>query len=428
MKTRAIFLLLATCSLLSIRLSAQNTAGIPDELTRLIMNKDFNAAIRLGNLQLAEDSLNPQVHYYLGLAYSNLKQFRKAAAAFERSNSLMPGNRSLILNLSEVYCELADAGAAEILVSDLVKTDSTDILAWLELAQVYQRMSKTDEAVRIYQALWSADSSNIWYPRQIGMMLARNERYRQALPFLEYVVESDSSDLATYIRLGQAYVYLKADDKIPVLDKAIRQDSSEPLLFRYRGGLFLGANRFPESESDLTMAFELGDSSSFVSRHLGISQFHQSKYQDALQSFSRTVKIDSLDTEAWYYLGYCYKWTENIPRGIECMEHALRLAIPPSTGSIYSGLGLFHNLKGDFKTALIYYGKAIEYNPSDVYPYSQMGVLIEQTSGEKELAKKYYERFLKDYSGSDQTLITYVRYRLQMINEKLFMEGKLTER
>ncbi|MFA6128854.1 MAG: tetratricopeptide repeat protein [Bacteroidales bacterium] len=414
--------------LVNIKLNGQTLSGSPEELNQLILDKRFKEAVVLGNAMLTQDSLNPQVYYCLGLAYSNLKQYTKACSALEMSDKLQPGNKSVILNLADCYCEVADAAAAEILIEDLLKIDSTDTFIWLQLAQVYQRQAEIDKAAGIFNRLWADDSLNIWFPRQIGNMLARNERFQAAIPYLEMVVEADSSDMGSYMRLGQAYINLKLVDKIPVLDKAIRQDSSESVLFRYRGGLQLADGKFSLAEADLLAAFELGDSSNFVSRHLGLSQFHQSKYQEALKSFDRTVKIDSLDTEAWYYLGFCYKWTEDLPKAIDCLNRALKMAIPPSTASIYSGLGLFYNLQRDLKNAMIYYKKSLEYNPNDAYPYSQLGLLVEQTSRDKELAKDYYEKFLFGYTGDDRNLIEYVKSRIQAINEKLFMEGKIKKK
>ncbi len=428
MKAGAYLFLSCLCLLVQGPVQCQETAKAEGKLGQLIQDKNYRTAVEEGLLGLETDSMNPQIHYNLGVAYSNLKQFRSAAHAFETAEKFWPGNKALLLNLSDCYVELANMAAAEAIVKDILRNDSSDTYVWLQLAQICQRQSKPDEAAAIYSRLWSEDSTNIWYPRQIGQMLARQERYQEAVPFLETVVDADSSDQGSFLRLGQAYLKLKSVDKIPVLDKAIRQDSTQPLLYRYRGGLMLGAGIYAPAESDLQMALQLGDTSVFTCRHLGICQFQLSKYEDALWALDRTVKMDSLDSEAWYYLGFCYKWTEDIPKGIECLQKALEIAISPSTGSIYSGLGLFYNLQRDLKKARVYYEKAIEVNPDDAYPLSQLGLLVEQTSRNKEQAKQYYEQFLQEYTGSDRMLINYVTERLQLINEKLFMEGKIKKK
>lgn len=53
-------------------------------------------------------------------------------------------------------------------------------------------------------------------------------------------------------------------------------------------------------------------------------------------------------------------------------------------------------------------------------------MLVEQSGGKKEHAKTYYKSYLKKANNlKNPYLIDYVNKRLDIINEKLFMEGKL---
>jgi len=74
---------------------------------------------------------------------------------------------------------------------------------------------------------------------------------------------------------------------------------------------------------------------------------------------------------------------------------------------------------------MIFYSKAYEWNEDDPVPLAQMGMLVEQTGGDKEYAKTLYKSFLAKAGLKDFSLSKYVEGRLQVINERLFMEGKL---
>jgi tetratricopeptide (TPR) repeat protein len=405
------------------RLEAQDLQA--DTLFRLLMKRDYPAVIRQGQILCDKDSTDPNLYYVLGIASGNLKQYPQAARYLGKSLALDPDNKPAALDLADCYCELARPEAAERLLKDLLQKDTTDTQVRLELARVYLQESNSPDAIGIYYQLWKEDTLNLWYPRQIGMILSKNNLYKEAIPYLEKVVGSDSLDMGSYLRLGQAYINLNKPDKIPVLDKAIRQDSTEALLYRYRGGLEMMAGQYETAGIDLSKALALGDTSAFTCRHLGISLYQQSEYQEALPPLIQATLLDSTDTEAWYYMGFCYKWTEDIPKGIECLQKALEIGIPPSIGAIYSGLGMFNHILGNFKVAKRNYLKALEYNPADPVPLSQLGVIEEETFGDRELAKKYYEQFLNEYTGPDKNLINYVTDRIRIIKEKLFMEGKL---
>jgi tetratricopeptide (TPR) repeat protein len=419
-KSSVIILALST-----LTVTAQLSGDRTQVLYSLINGKNYSEGGRMADSLLVQFPADPELFYLSGLCQSNLLKFDQARMAFEASDSLSPDSRSVLSNLVDCYCELNDFRNAEKTVFRVISLDSTNPGGWIQLAKVYTRQSKTDEAIKVYQWLWHADSMNLWYPRQIGTLYSRNDQYFEALPFFELVCAIDSTDIESSLRLGQACLKTKQTGKTMYLDRAIRQDSTLPLLFRFRGALFLLEADLPQAESDLTRAIELDDSTAFTYRHLGISQYLQSFYDRALISFSHAVRKDSLDAEAWYYLGYCHKWNQNIPRAIECMKQALKVAIPPFVGSIYSGLGEMYSMSRDFSTALKNYEKALEFNPDDPVPYAQIGLLTEESYGSKEKAKECYERFIKEYKGGDRHLMDYVKARLTVINEKLFMEGKL---
>ena len=394
-------------------------------LSDQLANKDFRSAISIADSLISSGTQDYKAFYLAGLAYGSLMKFDQARMLLMRADSLNPNQKPVLSNLSDCCYELSKLSEAEKITSSLISLDSTDPAGWLQLARIYVRQGKQMQAIQIYRSLWQSDSLNLWFPRQIGNLLIRNDRYQEAVPVLELVVESDSSDIESYVRLGLGYLKLGLVDKTTVLDKAIRQDSMVPLLYQYRGGLHLTSGVSSLAEADFQKAVNLGDSSAFTLRHLGISQFQQSKYDQALNAFAATVKLDSTDVQAWYYLGFCYKWNQDLAKAIEYLQLAVKIAIPPFTAGIFPGLGQFYSLNRDFKTATEYYEKALEFNPADPVPYAQIGLLIEESFGDRAKAKEYYERFIKEYKGMDRNLVRYVNGRITAINERLFMEGKL---
>ena len=79
----------------------------------------------------------------------------------------------------------------------------------------------------------------------------------------------------------------------------------------------------------------------------------------------------------------------------------------------------------NYDSAMHFYSRSYEWNQEDAVPLAQMGMLIEQTGGNKEDAKEYYKSFLEKAGLKDANLRNYVENRVRLINEKLFMEGKL---
>jgi len=404
---------------------AQYQATQKDSLLQSISDQDYTKGVLIADSLIRLNPDNPDLYYLSGLCYRNLMKFGPAADHFRLSDSLAPGNKRVLANLADSYYELARLDEAEKTARLMVSLDSLDPVGWIQLGKIYVRMSRPFTAIEIYNRLSLSDSLNLWYPRQIANLLLREERLQDAMGYLLFLAEADSSDIENYLRIGQTAMRMGARGLVPVMDKAVRQDSTEALLYRYRGGLQLAEGEFASAEEDLLKAISLGDTSVYAYRYLGMSQYSQSAYGRALQSLEKTVAKDSADAQSWYYLGFCYKWNLNIPKAIECLNKALKTAIPEFAGSVYSGLGQMYSLRRDTKQAMICYEKALEYNPSDPAPMAQIGLLIEESMGDREKAKEYYENFLKAYRGTDRNLVSYLKSRIQTINEKLFMEGKL---
>ena len=142
--------------------------------------------------------------------------------------------------------------------------------------------------------------------------------------------------------------------------------------------------------------------------------------------YETTLKMDPEDGKAWYYLGFCYKWQENLGMAIACLDKALELSASSSISDVYDALGQFHGLQRSYDKAIHNYSRAYEWNPMNPIPLAQLGMLVEQTGGKKEHAKNYYKSYLKKSNPlKNSYLIDYVNNRLDIINEKLFMEGKL---
>ena len=110
------------------------------------------------------------------------------------------------------------------------------------------------------------------------------------------------------------------------------------------------------------------------------------------------------------------------------MDKALTLSATPGISGVYSGLAQFHAIKREYFDAMHYYERAYEWNPDNPVPLGQIGMLIEQTGGDKEKAKEYYLSYLDQSEkllDADKDLDNYIKNRLQVINERLFFEGKL---
>jgi len=353
-------------------------------------------------------------------------QYKKALESVKQAIALEPGIPAYYYQISSLYSDLQQHDLCISYCDSVISIDSTHLFASILKAQALSKDGKIQEALNQYYTLHLRDSLNINFMKQIGSLHSKIDSLNDAIKWYTMAVEVDSTDIPAYTHLGNLYVRTEQyEEGLPVLSRAILIDTLNSWLYRFRGSLnIMGAN-LKDAEYDFKQAILLGDSTAFTFRHLGLSLYKQSKYAEAFPIYQITIKLDPEDSQAWYYLAFCYKWREDLEKAIACMENSLKLSVTPGISDVYSGLAQLHSLVRDYESAMHFYSRAYEWNEEDAVPLAQMGMLIEQTGGNKKEAKAYYKSFLEKAGLKDVNLRDYVENRIRLINEKLFMEGKL---
>jgi len=354
-------------------------------------------------------------------------QYRNALVSIRNARNISPGTIPYMYHTAQLSYDLQNFNSCIAYCDSISYIDSLHRFSQILKAQALYKGGSTNKALAQYLMLNKLDSTNITFIKQIGSINTKIDSLVEAIDWYTKASRIDSSDIGSYTHLGNLYVRTEQyEEGLPVLTKAIEYDSLNSWLYRFRGSLnIMGAN-FEEAEGDFKNAIMLGDSTAFTFRHLGLSLFKQSEYKEALPIYQKTIKLDPEDSQAWYYLGFCYKWQVDMENAIACMEKALEYSVTPSISDVYGGLAQFTGLERDYKQAMHYYSRAYEWNEEDATPLAQMGMLVEQMGGKKEHAKTYYVSFLEKADQiKNALLIRYVTNRLKIINEKLFMEGKL---
>ena len=370
-----------------------------------------------------------QAWYLKSQVEKQLFQYKKALSSALNALNINPGTTSYYYLAAGIYSDLQDYTKSISYCDSILLKDSGNFFASIGKAQALVKEGMFYEAIIQYTGLHRKDSTNGPFIRQIGSLYSKVDSLDKAISWYTKAVELDSTDIQSYTHLGNLYVKSeKYETGLPVMNYAISLDSSNSWLFRFRGSLNIMGGNIKEGESDFRRTIELGDSSAFSYRHLGLCLYKQAKYEEAFPVYLKTTELDPEDPKAWYYLAFCYTWREDIENALICMDKALSYSATPGISSVYTGLAQFHAIRREYYDAMHFYERAYEWNEDDPVPLAQLGMLIEQTGGDKEEAKDYYELYINKSEkllDPDEDLDNYIRNRIQAINEKLFFEGKL---
>jgi tetratricopeptide (TPR) repeat protein len=190
-------------------------------------------------------------------------------------------------------------------------------LAVLTLAEVYERLKRTEQAMEILKAIPVSSPLRPSADVQIGITLEQLGRGEEAVQHLEKLGKQRPDDNEVLVALGNVYrsrkqfaqaaeIYGKAIERTPAGDAGLWP------LYYYRGTAYERAKDWPKAEADLKKALELVPDSqpmgkSQVLNYLGYSWVDQNiNLDEAFKMLRRAVELNPRDGMIIDSLGWAY--------------------------------------------------------------------------------------------------------------------------
>lgn len=364
-KSRMILVLLL---LLSPGISRAQEREQADQLKTLMESCQFNQAISLAELYLSSDSTRTDLLLLKGQALVAGYQYTEAIETLRKALKYDSTNIKVLNELVDAYRLAGDPGNAIATCTKIVGMVPDNRYFRMQLASLYYSEEDYQPAAAVLRQLYTADSSSYFVARQMGncyneLKLADSARrfYRRALritPFDPYVtgklvnllIREDDLAMALY----WAQLYLSHDSTyIPILKQS--------------GYCYYLLIDFKSSAMQLRKCAELGDSSKFTMKYLGLSYYKQEKYDTAAPFFRRAFTADTTDAEVCFYLGVSEYRSLAVDTGLVYLTRTLKLLMPPGKflSTLYMELADVNTSTGRSDTAIVFLLKALEANPEN---------------------------------------------------------------
>ena len=146
--------------------------------------------------------------------------------------------------------------------------------------------------------------------------------------------------------------------------------------------------------------------------HMGYKKTAEGDYPEAIDAFRKATELDRLFGKAYEAMGKAYKAMGRNDEAQKCLQTAADiymskekvedaeeilneiLQISEDSLNVFNSLGVLYRRKGEFKTALRHYARALRINPDEPYIHYNMGrVYLDMKEPEK--AKAYFVKALK---------------------------------
>ena len=268
-----------------------------------------------------------RVYYNLGkLSYDN-QQWRETARFLEKAAE-MNGKIPLVwLMLGQAYWQMDSLRLAEAALKKVWDFNSRNPQVWLMLGQTYFRMEKLKKAEEAARRAHKLVPDFHFANYLLGLILNRQGRNEDAIPFFENAIRLDSTDInsmgllaAIYGDLGR---YTISDS---LYERALKLDPDNPILQNnYSYSLAVRGVRLQEALELVERALEKEPQNGAFLDTKGWVLYQMGKYEEALRYIQESLSVRDDSAEVWEHLGDVYEKLGNIQEAMKAWQRAYEL-------------------------------------------------------------------------------------------------------
>jgi tetratricopeptide (TPR) repeat protein len=383
---------------------AQNVTN-NSRIDLMLLRGDYEKVIDTCKQILTYDSLNPEIHYKIGIAYQNTLQEDQSLSCFYKASSLNPDKKVYNFSLAKGYYNIGKHKLAEPLLIKLCMLDSLNWVYAYYLSSIYMQSNKYDNAINIYRRFLIKDSTNFVYLDKTAFAYLRKGDFSVATDLYNKSLSINNKNLTAIKNLSYLYAStMNSDTAIQLLSKGIEIDSTDMDLYVRRSQLYYSKSYTKRALDDYLVVLASGDSSKIYLKRAGICYSYNFQPQKALIYLLKAYKADSTDYETCSYLGQCYYNIRDMKSSIYFYNKAIKILTPvkKQLGLTYVLLGDSYYSSGRYQDAVTCYLKAQD-GWSDPENYMKIANIYDEKLNNRKNAVNYYQKFIDNLKDAKKT-------------------------
>jgi tetratricopeptide (TPR) repeat protein len=397
-------------------------------LDKLLMQGDYMKVIDTCKQILSYDSLNPEIHFKMGIAYQNMMEEDSSLSSFYQAVRLNPDSKTYNFMLAKGYYGKEKFTLAEPLLRNLCSIDSLNWVYAYYLTSIFMQSNRFDEAINIYKMFLQKDSTKYAYIDKIAFAYLKKGDFEHATDLYNKSLSINSRNLTALKNLAYLYSFtIKTDTSILLLTRGMEIDSSDMDLYVRRASLYYSKHYTKKALDDYMVVLSSGDSSKIYLKRIGIGYCNNLQPDEAIRFLSLAYNKDSSDYETCNYLGQSYYKLKDMNNSIHYYDRAVKILAPVSVqlGLTYILLAESQKGNGMYREAIASYQKSLDLKP-DPNIYMIIANLYDEKLKDTEKAIYYYQKFLDNLKS---TTMNFTPEYAETIRQRLeYIKGILIDK
>jgi tetratricopeptide (TPR) repeat protein len=392
------------------------------ELDRLILNNEYDRALQLIDLELANQDDQPVLHYKKGVVLQKKYDYSGALKSFETAWLLDSTNQKVVSELAEVNTILGNHKQALPYYKTLYSNDTTNTIQAIRLAKAFFNLRSYREPYKILHAVYLRDSTNLYINKQLAFSASRTGHDSLAIALYQKIIGTNPTDLNNYTNL--VALYQKKENyknAIETIERGLIVYPDETILITKMGDLHYAKRDYPKAIVSYEKLLSYGDSIPDVVKNLGVSYYYAKKYDEGLYLLEKSLMMKPNDPVTALFTGLCYMELKELDESINYLRFASEIAIPYYMSDIYNQWGNIYIQKREYKKSVELLKKAYRLDSTKCDILFKIGNTYDVWQKDKTQAIRYYNAFLKskkEKSDFYQQLTEYAIERKKKLGAK----------
>lgn len=400
--------------------------------SNLILSAQVDSLLVKGNYQAALSILenDPQktVEKYDRVAsiYQSIGNYSKAIEYYKKTLEITD---VLIIKtkLANVYNLAGLPRKAIELYENIVKQDSTNLLAANSLGKLYLSNSKINKAKEIFSYLKKKDTLNPNYPYQLAIALGRQKQlFEMGDNYLE-AFKRDSLHIKSIYRIARFFKDLKfRDSTMLFIDKGLKIDKYNVNLNQMKVNELYLYKDYNGAIKYLKILDSIGYKSVNIFDMLGMSYLKLGKKELAEKYFNKALEIEPRNPIILYRLASIFYQKKDLKKAFYNDLMSISFS-KPDLYKQYFLMGLIQKEEGKQKEAIISFEKSYQNNRANHKSLYELAITSDAYYKDKKITYKHYKEYVERFEDRDKEMTAFVLSRMKYIKQEYFLEGEIVD-
>ena len=404
-----------------------------DDLNLLIINNKYSEALKLSEELINKYPDNPQYYYQQSIVLKLLYKFPEAINKIAKAIELDSLNLDYLTEYGILLTKKDRDKEAAKIFQNILSADPNHIYSGIWMSNYYLKEKEYEKASALLFNLYSNDTTNGYFARNLGLCNIKLKDKREAIKWLKKAIQIDSTDIKSYEYISRVYTALEEFDlAIEYLNSALKIDPSKELYVQV-GDIHVMRNHNYRAIPAFLKAYSLDSKDEYLAKSIGECYFKINNFEKAKQ-YLDIANTKLVDLQIFQHLGYIHSEMGQIDSSTYFYQEALKV-LQTDNGSIFSvkeNIAKNYYTKNDFHKAIEIYNETLKLDLIDEYwvSYKKNKVIIDIAAiyadklNDKLKAIEYYEKVIEPEISINNNYYTYAQQQITKLKEELFFEGR----